>query len=604
MPQPVAIRNAASRGTLTARSAAAARTASARTASAGKQLGKSKMANQKGRVALRQSVQQQSPDVARQQRFESLAYAVGGTAVMLGLIVFMVWTRRKRLAELGRRTYTDLSLGPMQGQQQSDTITEEGRLSQLLANLKNPGLIFLFFLVLYHLLPYMTLGLVGPQNTNWLRLIVVVTGIYVVAECLFILVVDYFLVAIQGVEIPRIFYQIIKILAFILVYLPVLSTQFGLDITPLLTTSAVLTMVIGLALQDSLGNLFSGIAMQISNPFKVGDWVLVAGREGRVTEVNWRATTIKTFSNDYLIIPNSNISKAEIQNFSRPTKVHARFLEIGLAYGDSPEAVDEVLVSAALSVNGVLPRPKPQVMLRNYNDFTIDYIIKFFILDYAKYPTIESAIRRRIWYALKRAGMEIPFPIRTIEHKPEVDLEQEQIERVRLLTQVDFLRPISDSGLRELAENFREEIYPTDFDIVNQGEQGHSFYIIRKGKAEVIIPNENAGDSIKVAELEETNFFGEMSLLTGETRNATVRTMNEVETLTLDKDAFRSILHKEPKLAERISEIIVNRKKSTREKLASHGQKLGQKAAKPMSRAAQEREQQNLLKKIILFFGM
>jgi len=342
-----------------------------------------------------------------------------------------------------------------------------------------------------------------------------------------------------------------------------------------------------------------------------GAWTLsasardVAGNEGRVTEVNWRATTIKTFSNDYMIIPNSNISKADIQNYSRPTKVHARLLPIGLAYGDSPERIEQVLVDSTVSVDGVLARPRPQVWLRSFDDFTITYVIKFFILDFAKYPTIESDIRKRVWYSLKRAGMEIPFPIRTIEQRKEPDHDREHIERVRLLTQVDFLQPISDSGLRELAASFRDELYPTNYDIVSQGQVGGTFYIIRRGRAEVLVKDGDGDETVRVAELGCASFFGEMSLLTGEARNATVRTLEEVQTLSLDKDAFRAIIQKEPKLAERISEIIVNRRKATRDELARRGGPSPGKAQPvPLSRAAQEREQQNLLKKIILFFGM
>ena len=600
MPPPVSIRASASRG------AAAGTKVSEQGARlrASEDGAKSVLTKRKGRLAVRHSVQR-SGALERQQRYESLALAVGGLILMLFLIIFMIWTRRRRLRELGRLSSPEVPSGSFFSGVQAD---EEGhggrRLIQLLSTLKNPGLIFLFFFLLHKLLPYISFGHLGGESSSWLRLIVVVTGIYVLAESLFIIVVDYFLISIQGVELPRIFYQIIKILAFVLIYLPVLSTQFGLDITPLLTTSAVLTMVIGLALQDSLGNLFSGIAMQISNPFKVGDWVLVAGREGRVTEVNWRATTIKTFSNDYLIIPNHNISKAEIQNYSRPTKVHARFLNIGLAYEDSPEQVEEVLVSATLSVDGVLPRPKPRVMIRGFNDFTIDYVVKFFILDYAKFLIVESAIRKRLWYALKSAGMTIPFPIRTIERKQKPDLEQENYERVKLLSKIDFLQAISDTGLHDLAASFRKGLYPSDFDIVSKGEKGESFYVIRRGRAKVIVEDEDSGEEVLLANLEEGSFFGEMSLLTGQCRSATVRTLEEVETLTLDKDSFKSILHREPKLAERISEIIVSRRESTQTKLAKSDERVVPGSVGSMSKDEQKREQQNLLNKIILFFGI
>jgi small-conductance mechanosensitive channel len=486
---------------------------------------------------------------------------------------------------------------------------EEVSIILVLSDLRMPFSLFIILLSIYRLIPFLSMGYILSRHIEWLRLIVALAGVNFATAAFMVIFVDYFLIIVQGAEIPRIFYQILKIATFILIGLPVLSTGFGLDITPFLTTSAVLTMVIGLALQDSLGNLFSGIAMQVSNPFKVGDWVLLAGNEGRIREVNWRATTIKTFSNDFLILPNTCISSTEIKNFSRPTRVHARYVQIGLSYCDSPEKVRTVLSEAASGVDGILSRPVPQIMLRNYNDFTIDYVIKFFILDYAKYPVVESDLREAIWYALKRNSMEIPFPVRTIEKAKEPDIEKEMNARYNLLVAVDFLQAISDSGLKELISLLRTEIYPPGYKIVSYGGMGDTFYIIREGSAEILVPDNSSGNEseLKVATLGSSQYFGEMSLLTGEARNATVKTITEVKILSLDKEVFRSILRKEPKLAEKISTIIISRKRATEEALVKNkGSKrsgnIG--SGTTVAKRDQEIERQNLLNKIVHFFGM
>ena len=487
--------------------------------------------------------------------------------------------------------------------------TDEVSIGTVIKGLKVPFTLFAVLFCLFRSIPFVSMGMITYKHIEWLRLTVALSGVYFATEGFMAIFVDYLLIIVQGVDVPRIFYQILKIFVFILIGLPVMSTEFGLDITPFLTTSAVLTMVIGLALQDSLGNLFSGIAMQVSNPFKVGDWVLLGGSEGRIREVNWRATTIKTFSNDFLILPNSTISKAEIKNFSRPTKVHARFVEIGLSYSDSPEKVRNMLYEATISVDGVLPRPAPQVMLVKFNDFTIDYVIKFFILDYSKYPGIESDLKVSIWYALKRACMEVPFPVRTIEYAKAENTEEEMNTRYDLLVAVDFLQAISDSGLRELVGLLRPEIYPPGYKIVSEGEQGQTFYIIRSGSAEILVPSSerDSDEEVQVAVLERSQYFGEMSLLTGEKRNATVKTLSEVETLSLDKEAFRAILRKEPKLAERISSIIVSRRQGIEDALQKSkgpGNRTRISKDAEAGHRKQEIERQNLLKKIVLFFGM
>jgi len=521
------------------------------------------------------------------------------------LVVFCLFWLRKRF----KRSDSDRSTLDVGRMTIGSDVTgaREITTQKLLSGLRLPISLFTILYCVYRILPLVAMGFITYDKLEWLRLIVALSGIYAATEIFIAIFIDYLLIIVQGVDIPRIFYQIIKIFTFVLIGLPVLSTDFGLDITPFLTTSAVLTMVIGLALQDSLGNLFSGIAMQVSNPFKVGDWVLMGGQEGRIREVNWRATTIKTFSNDFLILPNNAISKAEIKNFSRPTKVHARFVPIGLSYSDSPEKAAAMLTESTLSVNGVLPRPGPQIMLKNYNDFTIDYVIKFFILDYSKYPTIESDVRTAIWYALKRASMEIPFPVRTIEYAAKIDKDIEHSTRYDLLVAVDFLQAISDSGLKELVSLLKEEIYPSGHKIVTWGGSGDTFYIIRKGSAEILVPeseDENS-EGVQVAVLTRSQYFGEMSLLTGEKRSATVRTLTEVEILSLDKEGFRAILRKEPKLAERISEIIVSRKRALEEAVAKNrGRGKKGRGLHLTGNRTQELERQNLLKKIVHFFGM
>ena len=281
--------------------------------------------------------------------------------------------------------------------------------------------------------------------------------VLLIGETFFAIGIDYYLRVRRQTEIPSIFEQLFKGLIYVVVALSFLSTTYSVDITPLLTTSAVFTMVIGLALQDVLGNLFSGLSVHISPPFRIGDWVEVGGFKGRVIQSNWRATTLLTPLKTNIILPNNVIAKQNIINWTIKQGLLFLDYEIGLSYASSPEQVRNALLGACQQVPEILSSPPPKIFMEGYNDFTIGYRIRVWFRDYCDQFTLRDQLTSRIWYRLKREGITIPFPIRDVFLHPEKDNQVEQIDRrFSLLSEVDLFKNLDRRHKAFLAERLQE----------------------------------------------------------------------------------------------------------------------------------------------------
>jgi small-conductance mechanosensitive channel len=212
-----------------------------------------------------------------------------------------------------------------------------------------------------------------------------------------------------------------------LVVMVVLRAFFRIDVTALLAVPAVLTAVIGFALQETLGNIFSGLTLQISRPFESGDWVRVADKVGRVHGVGWRATTIVTRAHEWLDIPNPQLAKDLLFNYG--SHVVADEVSIGLGYGEPPNRVREVILGVLRDVPDVLRHPEPEILAWEFGDYAIRYRIKYWLADYGLSEQIHDRVVSSLWYALRRYGIEIPFPIRTLVLSQERRVEESEALR-------------------------------------------------------------------------------------------------------------------------------------------------------------------------------
>lgn len=220
--------------------------------------------------------------------------------------------------------------------------------------------------------------------------------------------------------------------------------------------------MVGFALQDLLSSLMSGLALQVEQPFRIGDWVRFGEQRGRVLEMNWRATKLLTFHHDIIVIPNNLVTREPLINVSSPSPKHRRRIDVGLRYGYPPNQVKESILRAIAGVEDVAPEPAPYVLAREFGDSAIVYRAHCFTTNFAQQEFLEDQVRSRIWYPLRRDGMSVPFPIREVQLK-HVDAEAERSEQhaqtVALLEAVPFLIPLTADERDRLAQRLTVAYY-------------------------------------------------------------------------------------------------------------------------------------------------
>src|SRR6266545_3692748 len=338
----------------------------------------------------------------------------------------------------------------------------------------------------------------------------------------------------------------------------------------LLTTSAVSAVVIGFALQDTLGNAFAGLAIQSEKPFNIGHWVRVGEFEGRVAEVTWRATKLRTKSGNFVVLPNNIVSKEAITNYSEPAAPTRLEVEVGASYLAPPNAVKAAIAEALANAPRALKAPAPDILLVGFADSAITYRARFWVEDYERDEAARDEVRTAIYYAFQRHGIEIPWPIQVQYEKDwkEPDPDVKVQERERLLAGVDLFATLSAEQRRELASATTSRVYGNGEAIVRQGDSGHSMFIVGAGRAVVLLEP----DRKEVATIDRGGYFGEMSLLTGEPRTATVVARGDAVVIEIDAELFRKLAATHPHAIEQIGVAAVTRRTELDEiKNASQG---------------------------------
>src|SRR5271168_4570084 len=343
------------------------------------------------------------------------------------------------------------------------------------------------------------------------------------------------------VHFSSIFKELIMLLLWFVVVMVVLYTDFGVKPLSILTTTTVFAAVLGFALQETLGNVFSGLSLTMGRPFEPGDWIRSGTHIGRVKGISWRATTIVTRDNERLEIPNSVIAKDVLFNYATG---HVRDqIVVGISYGVPPNHVREVVLTLLRDVPLVMRDPAPEVLAFSYSDFAIQYQIKYSIADYGAQEHVRDRVASSLWYALRRHSIEIPFPTRTVHVR---DAGRDEDERARSeferelmtdLRQVDWLRGLSDDELRLLVPTVSVRQFGAGEMLVRAGEQGDSMFIVRSGKAEVFGHTAD-GEIRHIANYARGDITGEMALMTGEPRNASVRAPPDLEVIETDREGF------------------------------------------------------------------
>src|SRR5881409_3437784 len=365
--------------------------------------------------------------------------------------------------------------------------------------------------------------------------------------------------------IPHFLREVVGGVIFLIVLLFILSYGYHAEtqLKGLLAGSGVVAIIVGFAGQNLFAGIIGGISIQINRPFKVGDWLQVGERFAEVMEINWRSTRLRTNDGIYLDIPNNEMVSHQIVNLHYPTEVHAMRIRVGVEYKNPHNVVKEALYRATSTAKGVLTEPKTKIFLVDFGESACIYEIKYYMGNHSRINEINDAVRTNVWYQLKRRGITIPFPIRTlqVQRKAALPAQEEQAEALAILRGEPLFESLSEEQLNHVVQEARLKLFGRGEPVIEEGAEGDSMFVMLRGAANVFVSKN--GSRIRVATLGAGDCFGEMSLLTGEPRSATVRADGDCYVMEIGKPVMAELLRDAPSYLEKLSELLAQRKMET-----------------------------------------
>ncbi|MFZ6773542.1 cyclic nucleotide-binding domain-containing protein [Undibacterium sp. SXout7W] len=343
----------------------------------------------------------------------------------------------------------------------------------------------------------------------------------------------------------------------------------GLNLSGVVTTSAVITGILAFSMQDTLGNILGGLALQLDNSIRIGDWVRIDDVRGRVVEVHWRHTAVRMNNGARVIIPNSILMRSKFEVFSSPDSPNwRRVIRFTTGFSVPPQlvvrAVEKALREA--KIDNVAADPLPQCLVLDYLEGSTHYMVRYWLTVPQADETTDSMIRQHIYACLQRQGIgfELGRPCMDINltsntKQVKAALLQEKInERIKNLSTVHLFSTLNEEELYQVASSLRENIFAKNDVMTKQGDVAHWLYLIIHGEADVNYEI-NAQEKRHLAVLKPGTVFGEMGLMTGEPRRATVTARTHTECYRIDKPIFDNIMLTRPDLAIEFAQLLSER---------------------------------------------
>jgi len=441
---------------------------------------------------------------------------------------------------------------------------------------------------------------IASRSVKWVALLAESIAIINLAS---VFLFDVLLSAIR-IRLPRILRDLLLASAYLVIAFILLSRS-GFDLTGIVATSAVITAVIGFSLADTLGNIMGGMALQMEHTINVGDWVRIDQLEGRVKEIRWRQTSIETRDWDTVVFPNSLLMRGRVTLLGHRTgepRQHRQWVHFNVDFRYAPTDVIRIveLALCAEAIPNVAQVPAPHCIVVDFKDSYSSYAVRYWLTNMALPDPTDSLVRSRIYSALRRADIRLSIPAQSVyvteetEKRRERKLGEKIGQRVEALKRVELFSKLTDEERRELAGRLTVAPFVRGEALTRQGAEAHWLYIIIDGKAEVQVAVD--GKRERVASLGEGDFFGEMALMTGEPRRATVAALTDMVCYRLDKGAFQEIIKRRPEIAEDISHVLARR----RVELEAVREELSEEAM----RARLNHAQTDLLDRIREFFRL
>ena len=375
----------------------------------------------------------------------------------------------------------------------------------------------------------------------------------------------------------------------------------GLDLGSIVTTSAVITAIVAFSLQETLGNIFGGATLQLENSIHVGDWVKVGDVVGRVVDIRWRSTAVETRNWETVVIPNSALMKERFTILGRRIGAPLqwrRWIRFNVNFHVPPgrviQAAEEALRRSPIA--GVAATPPPNCVLMDLAGSTMQYAARYWLTDLAADDPTDSAVRERLFAAFRRAGFEFAFDEQIVHlvESGEAEAERQRRrnleQRTRVLRRIELFASLSEEERAAIAEHLVHAPFLAGETLTRQGDVAHWLYLVAHGEVDVVFDAGN-GQRRSLGTIRggaPGAFFGEMGLLTGAPRSASVIALTDVECYRLDKEGFERTLRARPAIAGEISLVMAHRKadlaaaqneldQAARQRLLddSHGELLG-----------------------------
>jgi len=372
------------------------------------------------------------------------------------------------------------------------------------------------------------------------------------------LVVDARLYYKMGKIAPAFIEELLTLLVYVVFAMAALRIIFHIDISAILTATTVMSAAIAFAMQTTIANIITGFYIQNDRNLKSKTWVSIKDKDviGEIVKVGFRYTTLRTLDNQLAMVPNSQVMQSVVHTLGNVEENErtAVNLRVALGYEFPPAKAIELLTRVLKEEKNISKHPPPLVTAYNFLESSVEYNLMYYQDTYSEYRVTRGNVLRKIWYAVTREGYSFPYPHREIIRKTDPPAATEDKDAVlAILRRTELFGSLDEEKYQELAGKVRVKVYGTGEAVVRQGEAGDSLFIVKRGMVNVRI------DDLLVGTLGEGDIFGEMSLLTGEMRKATVEAEREVRLIEISKEDIEPIIRSDLKILDGLSAILAER---------------------------------------------
>lgn len=371
----------------------------------------------------------------------------------------------------------------------------------------------------------------------------------------------------RPVPYPRLLHDLVRAVLFGAAAIGIVLYVLGHEATGLIATSSVLIAVVGFALRNIIGDVFSGIALGIDHPYRIGDWIEIAGTgAGQVVEINWRATRVVTRDGISVVLPNGLLAGQRLVNYSAPDQAFRIVLQVALDPAVPVDRAKRVLLAGALDAGRVYAGLRPDVLVKDYSESGVLYLVRFWVPDYGQENACRDAVASAVLRALANSGIALSYPKHDlVVAGARQATSQRRPDRAALLGRVDLFQVFDDADRAQLAETMAERFFAKGDVVFREGDAGRSIFVVAEGALEVMVRHGETGTR-SIDRMVPGDVFGEMSLLTGQPRSATLIAASDAVAFEIGAAELDPVLRRRPELASALAGLMTDRRRLNAER--------------------------------------